>query len=195
MRLLDFLPRADGHAEVANQAVVQPVNPAMHRKFLSALPRVAHDARLANVEHLLDHVQFAEAIHALDFVVECLEQRLVLVAHVLDVRDKHESLLKALDNEVERVDRLCELNVIEQVLNVCQTSIVRDAWQRGQELTVHSWIYGLHDGIIRDLGMAVGSWKEVEKAHRKAVSSLGKPQISKRPPTFPKIFRQRTTNN
>ena len=95
--------------------------------------------------------------------------------HVQDVRDKHESVLKSLDNEVERSDRLCELNVIEQVLNVCQTSIVRDAWYRGQELTVHSWIYGLHDGLIRDLGMAVGSSKEVEPAHRKAVASLGKP--------------------
>jgi len=98
--------------------------------------------------------------------------------HIQDVRDKHEPLLKVLDNEVERVDRLCELNVIEQVLNVCQTSIVRDAWQRGQELTVHSWIYGLHDGLIRDLGMAVGSWKEVEKAHRKAITSLTKPKAA-----------------
>jgi carbonic anhydrase len=94
--------------------------------------------------------------------------------HVQDVRDKHDSLLKTLDNEVERSDRLCELNVLEQVLNVSQTSIVRDAWYRGQELTVHSWIYGLHDGLIRDLGMAVGAWKEVEPAHRKAIASIGK---------------------
>jgi carbonic anhydrase len=101
--------------------------------------------------------------------------------HVQDVRDKHEPLLKALDNEVERVDRLCELNVIEQVLNVCQTSIVRDAWQRGQELTVHSWIYSLHDGLIRDLGIAVSSWKEVEKAHAKAVASLGSTAQSAHP--------------
>ena len=95
--------------------------------------------------------------------------------HVQDVRDKHLALLNSLDNEVERADRLCELNVLEQVLNVCQTTIVRDAWQRGQELTVHSWIYALHDGLIRGLGMAVGSWKEVEKAHNKAVANLGKP--------------------
>lgn len=94
--------------------------------------------------------------------------------HVQDVRDKHESILKCLENEVDRTDRLCELNVIEQVLNVCQTSIVRDAWQRGQELTVHSWIYGLHDGLIRDLGMAVTSWKEVGKAYAGAVSMLRK---------------------
>ncbi|MEY2410766.1 MAG: carbonic anhydrase [Verrucomicrobiota bacterium] len=94
--------------------------------------------------------------------------------HVQDVRDKHLSLLESLDNEVERTDRLCELNVLEQVLNVCQTSIVRDAWQRGQELTVHSWIYSLHDGLLRSLGMAVDSWKEVGKAHGKAVASLKK---------------------
>ena len=100
---------------------------------------------------------------------------------------------------MERVDRLCELNVIEQVLNVCQTSIVRDAWQRGQELTVHSWIYGLHDGLIRDLGMAVGSWKEVEPAHRKAISNLGKPAKkapAKKSPTllFPLKNQRKTLN-
>jgi len=99
--------------------------------------------------------------------------------HVQDVRDKYESMLKCLDNEVERADRLCELNVIEQVLNVCQTSIVRDAWYRGQELTVHSWIYGLHDGLIRDLGITVNAWKEVEPAHRKAVAALGQPKPAK----------------
>jgi carbonic anhydrase len=119
--------------------------------------------------------------------------------HVQDVRDKHNPLLKALDNEVERVDRLCELNVLEQVLNVCQTSIVRDAWQRGQDLTVHSWIYSLHDGLIRDLGMAVSSWKEVEPAHRKAINSLGKTArkapAKKTQPVLLPFKRQRKTLN
>ena len=119
--------------------------------------------------------------------------------HIQDVRDKHEPLLKVLDNEVERVDRLCELNVIEQVLNVCQTSIVRDAWHRGQELTVHSWIYGLHDGLIRDLGIAVGSWKEVEPAHRKAIANLGKPAqkapAKKKPALLLPLKSQRKTLN
>jgi carbonic anhydrase len=117
--------------------------------------------------------------------------------HIQDVRDKHIPLLKNLDNEVERVDRLCELNVLEQVLNVCQTSIVRDAWQRGQDLTVHSWIYGLHDGIIRDLGMAVGSWKEVEPAHRKAIANLGKPakKTGKKSAFLLKNFQPRMDTN
>lgn len=120
--------------------------------------------------------------------------------HVQDVRDKHQSLLNSLDNEVERTDRLCELNVIEQVLNVCQTSIVRDAWQRGQELTVHGWIYGLHDGLIRDLALAVDSWKEVEPAYRKAIASLGKPASTappkkKTPKLLARFKPQRKTLN
>jgi carbonic anhydrase len=92
--------------------------------------------------------------------------------HVQDVRDKHRRAVEAVDDEVARTDRLCELNVLEQVLNVCQTSIVRDAWQRGQELTVHSWIYGLRDGLLRDLGMAVRSWPEVDDAHARAVRAV-----------------------
>ncbi len=54
-------------------------------------------------------------------------------------------------------DRLCELNVIEQVTNLCQTTILQDAWERGQDVTVHGWVYGLQDGLLRDLGMAVNS--------------------------------------
>ncbi|HMO63746.1 MAG TPA: carbonate dehydratase [Lacipirellulaceae bacterium] len=119
--------------------------------------------------------------------------------HVQDLCEKHAPLLDSLDNEVERADRLGELNVIEQVHNVCQTSIVRDAWQRGQELTVHSWIYALHDGLIRDLGMAVGSWKEVEPAHRKAVASLARPAAAKPKPvpegTPPRFRALRSANN
>jgi carbonic anhydrase len=75
--------------------------------------------------------------------------------HVQDVHQKHERYLgDALPNR-EKQDRLCELNVIEQVVNVCQTTIVQDAWERGQELTIHSWIYGLQDGLLRDLGLTV----------------------------------------
>ena len=74
MRLLDFLPRADSHAEVANHSIVQAVNPTMNSKFLAALPRVAHDARLANVEHLLDDIQCAQSVEVFDFIIESLEQ-------------------------------------------------------------------------------------------------------------------------
>lgn len=75
--------------------------------------------------------------------------------HVQDVHQKHERYLGEVLPARERRERLCELNVIEQVVNVCQTTIVQDAWERGQNLTIHSWVYSLEDGLVRDLGMAV----------------------------------------
>ncbi|HJQ37435.1 MAG TPA: carbonate dehydratase [Thermoanaerobaculia bacterium] len=73
--------------------------------------------------------------------------------HVQDVRVKHQSELDALDGEEQQHRRLCELNVIEQVVNVAGTTIVRDAWARGQSLAVHGWIYDIHDGLLHDLGI------------------------------------------
>ncbi|MFL5551715.1 MAG: carbonate dehydratase [Gemmatimonadaceae bacterium] len=81
--------------------------------------------------------------------------------HVQDVRWKHQSQLDDLDSEKERHDRLCELNVMEQVANVSQTTVVRDAWARGQPLAVHGWIYDLHDGLLRDLGICITSPAEL----------------------------------
>ena len=87
------------------------------------------------------------------------DERLGLVdnwlRHVQDVRWKHQTELDGLPTEQKRHDRLCELNVVEQVLNVSQTTVVRDAWARGQQLEVHGWIYDLHDGLLRDLGVSV----------------------------------------
>ena len=71
--------------------------------------------------------------------------------HVQDVRWKHRAQLDALSSQAEQHKRLCELNVIEQVVNVSQTTVVRDAWARGQQLTVHGWIYDLADGLLREL--------------------------------------------
>ena len=73
--------------------------------------------------------------------------------HVGDIHTLHREELDAIDDFTKRVDRLCELNVASQVDHVCQTTIVRDAWRRGQELAVHGWIYSVDDGIIRDLGL------------------------------------------
>jgi carbonic anhydrase len=81
--------------------------------------------------------------------------------HVQDVRWKHQSQLEALGTEAQRHRRLCELNVIEQVVNVSQTTVVREAWTRGQPLAVHGWIYDLQDGLLRDLGMCVTNETEL----------------------------------
>jgi carbonic anhydrase len=92
--------------------------------------------------------------------------------HVQDVRSKHESRLSGLSADADQGDRLCELNVIEQVANVCDTSIVRDAWERQQELAVHGWIYGLRDGLLRDLNTTVAVRSEGASAYQTALSGL-----------------------
>ena len=81
--------------------------------------------------------------------------------HVQDVRGKHRAELAELADESARHARLCELNVLEQVVNVSQTTVVRDAWSRGQALSVHGWIYALRDGLLRDLGICVTAPDEV----------------------------------
>jgi len=92
--------------------------------------------------------------------------------HVDDVIQKHATLLSHWDNETARCNHLCELNVIEQVSNVCKTTIVRDAWERGQKLTVHGWIYGMSDGLVRDLHTSASSLDEARSIYLKAITAL-----------------------
>ena len=89
-----------------------------------------------------------------------------------DVHAKHDARVAAVADMPRRVDRLCELNVIEQVVNVCQTTVVRDAWDRGQQLAVHGWVYGLDDGLVRDLGTTVASREAGPAAYRAALAAL-----------------------
>jgi carbonic anhydrase len=83
------------------------------------------------------------------------------LGHVRDVREKHGKYLGKVSG-VAATNRLVELNVAEQIINIAQTTIVRDAWERGQDLTIHSWVYGVHDGLLRDLGMTVSSQAEIQ---------------------------------
>ena len=93
--------------------------------------------------------------------------------HVQDVRHKHERKLECLAGDgTARCDRLCELNVIEQARNVCRTTIVRDAWARGQELTVHGWIYGLKDGLLHDLNCSATSVETAKSNYDTAIAAL-----------------------
>jgi carbonic anhydrase len=91
------------------------------------------------------------------------------IRHVVDVRAKHRDALAMLD-KAEQLHALCELNVIEQVDNVCETSIVKDAWSRGQELTVHGWIYDISDGLLRDLEVSIASEAQVKSVREAALS-------------------------
>ena len=89
--------------------------------------------------------------------------------HVQDVMHVHNDELSEIEGESERLDRLCELNVIEQVVNVSRTTIVQNAWQRRQELVVHGWIYDLQDGLLRDLGISIDSAEKLAAAYQIAI--------------------------
>lgn len=92
--------------------------------------------------------------------------------HVQDVRHKYEKLLAACGDEQQQLDRLCELNVIEQVANVCQTTIVQNAWEQGQRFTVHGWIYAVADGLLRDLDLCVTDTASLATKVTQAVAKL-----------------------
>ncbi|KZX01185.1 carbonate dehydratase [Pseudoalteromonas luteoviolacea] len=91
--------------------------------------------------------------------------------HVVDIKEKHQAVLREV-MESQRSDVLCELNVIEQVRNVCRTAIVQDAWDRGQTLQVHGWVYGLADGLLHELIQAVGSEDGLSSKYEQAMLSL-----------------------
>jgi carbonic anhydrase len=91
--------------------------------------------------------------------------------HIQDVRMKHAELLEGGTDEM-RAERLTELNVVEQVVNVCQTTVVQEAWVRRQDLTVHGWVYSLKDGLVRDLHMSVTAPDELPRAYLAAVASV-----------------------
>jgi carbonic anhydrase len=138
-----------------------------------------------NVANLVVHTDL-NCLSALQFAVEVLRVKHVIVCghygcggvgaalrrerlgladnwlgHVRDVIEKHEARLAGLPDEAARLERLCELNVVEQVVNVSRTTVVRDAWQRGQPLALHGWIYGIQDGLLRDLGVTAETPEEV----------------------------------
>ena len=94
------------------------------------------------------------------------------LGHVADVAAKHQPLLDELDLESLRHARLCELNVVEQVVNVCETTIVMDAWARGQKLSVHGWVYSLLDGRVRELGMGVDDPQELPEVYALAMKHI-----------------------
>jgi len=86
--------------------------------------------------------------------------------HIKDVYRYYEDRIDGLESEKEKKDLLCELNVIEQVGNVCHTTIVQNAWKSGQELTVHGWIYSIKDGILKDLNVCASNKDDISRTHR-----------------------------
>lgn len=91
--------------------------------------------------------------------------------HIMDVRDRHRELLEAIP-EAWRHDALVELNAIEQVVNVAQSTVLLDAWGRGQVVTLHGWVYGVHDGLLKDLQMTVDGQEPLEPLYRQAIATV-----------------------
>jgi len=98
--------------------------------------------------------------------------------HVQDVAGKHAAILERLPDDGTREDRLCELNVIEQVVHVARTTIVQDAWRRGQTLTLHAWIYSLRDGLVHDLGLEADGPQALEALYPRAIAALASPRVA-----------------
>lgn len=164
----------------ANQILgIQPGEVFVHRNIanvvvhsdLNCLAVVQYAVQVLRVKHILvvGHYGCAGVKATLDNL------RLGLVdnwlRHIHDVKQKHQAIIDAAP-EAERHDRLCELNVIEQVLNLAQSTVMYDAWARGQELSVHGLVYGLQDGIVRNLNISIHSLNAICPAYNHALSSF-----------------------
>jgi len=93
------------------------------------------------------------------------------IRHIQDVRHRHRQLLDSLSDAV-RADALCELNVIEQVVNVCVSTVMVDAWAKGQKVSIHGWSFGVHDGLLQDLGMTIAGPEDLDRLYRAAVDRV-----------------------
>ena len=157
------------HRNVAN--VVVPTD-------LNCLSTIQYAVDMLKVRHLMvvGHYGCGGVQAALNGVRVGLADN--WLRHVKDVQDRHRDLLERVEPG-RRVDALCELNVIEQVLNVAQSTVIQDAWARGQDVTLHGWVYGLRDGLLQDLCMTVSAADAVEQVSRAAlqrVSAIYTPQ-------------------
>ncbi len=142
---------------------------------LNCLSAIQFAVDLLKVEHILIVGHYGcSGVHA------SLTNRRVGLAdnwlrHVGDVAQKHAALLEQVETDSLRHARLCELNVIEQVSNVCQTTMLQDAWARGQKVSVHGWVYSLFDGRVRQLGIDVDNAEQLASAYQNAIAAV-KPQ-------------------
>ena len=152
------------HRNVANVVV--------HTDF-NCLAVLQYAVDVLNVEHVIvvGHYGCGGIKAALDDSAHGLIDN--WLRHVQDVAAKHRAVLAGLSSPDARIDRLCELNVIEQVVHVARTTIVQDAWRRGQALTLHGFVYGLKDGLLNDLAIEAESTQALQGSYSKAVERLG----------------------
>lgn len=150
------------HRNVANVVVHSDLN---------ALSTIQFAVEMLKVEHVMvvGHYGCGGVQAALDNVRIGLADN--WIRHIQDVRDRHRTLLNNLP-ETKRMNALVELNVIEQVVNVCQSTVMQDAWARGQQISVHGWVYGVHDGLLQDLRITVSGLDRLEQLYTDAVAQV-----------------------
>jgi carbonic anhydrase len=138
---------------------------------LNCLSTIQYAVDMLKVEHLMvvGHYGCGGVQAALSNVRVGLADN--WLRHIKDVRDRHAALIEGAP-PAQRLDVLCELNVIEQVMNVAQSTVVQDAWARGQDLTLHGWIYGLRDGLLQDLRMTVDRQVNLDDVYAQAIQRL-----------------------
>lgn len=150
------------HRNVANVVVHSDLN---------ALSTIQFAVEMLKVEHIMvvGHYGCGGVQAALDNVRIGLADN--WIRHIQDVRDRHRHLLGSLP-ESKRLDALVELNAIEQVVNVCQSTVLQDAWGRGQQISVHGWVYGVHDGLLQDLHITVAGLDGLESLYLAAIEGV-----------------------
>ena len=151
------------HRNVAN--VVVPTD-------LNCLSTIQYAVDQLKVEHLMvvGHYGCGGVMAALRGIRVGLADN--WLRHIKDVADRHRVLIDATPAD-HQLDLLCELNVIEQVVNVAHTTVVQDAWTRGQSVKLHGWVYGISDGLLKDLRMTVDSAEDLKRAYRGAIGAIG----------------------
>jgi carbonic anhydrase len=150
------------HRNVANVVVHSDLN---------ALSTIQFAVEMLKVEHVMvvGHYGCGGVKAALDNVRIGLADN--WIRHIQDVRDRHRELLSNLPTE-KRLDALVALNVVEQVINVCQSTVLQDAWSRGQQISVHGWVYGVHDGLLKDLHITVSGLEGLEALYTAAIAAI-----------------------
>jgi len=150
------------HRNVANVVVHSDLN---------ALSTIQYAVDLLEVEHVIvcGHYGCGGVRAALDNARIGLADN--WIRHIQDVRDRYKEGLQSADAS-QRLNMLCELNVVEQVVNVCHSTVMKDAWARGRVVTVHGWIYGVHDGLLQDLLVSVSGPQQLQELYQAAISQI-----------------------
>jgi carbonic anhydrase len=150
------------HRNVANVVVHSDLN---------ALSAIQYAVEMLKVEHIMvvGHYGCGGVMAALRNTRVGLADN--WIRHIQDVRDRHRALLDSLPED-KHADALVDLNVIEQVVNVCVSTVMLDAWARGQKVSIHGWAFGVHDGLLQDLRMTVSSTDSIEPLYRAAIEGV-----------------------